>query len=76
MLLITIQVLCFITAHISLSCREAIGQSYRRFKELFAETCERASKALGFTKLLRKVSDIQGMLCMVFTGVFHHTHKL
>ena len=35
--------------------RAAIGDSCRSFKELFVEVRERASKALGFAKMLRKV---------------------
>ena len=35
--------------------RLAIGDSCRSFKELFVEIRERASKALGFAKMLRKV---------------------
>ncbi len=36
-------------------CRVAIAESCRSFKELFVEIRERASKALGFAKMLRKV---------------------
>ena len=39
--------------------RAAIGESCRSFKELFVEIRERASKALGFAKMLRKVDDAQ-----------------
>ena len=35
--------------------RLAVGDSCRSFKELFMEIRKRASKALGFAKMLRKV---------------------
>ena len=37
-------------------CRRFIIESSRHFKNLFHEVKERASKALGFAKMLRKVS--------------------
>ena len=42
--------------------RLAIGDSCRSFKELFVEIRERASKALGFAKMLRKVGWYTGKL--------------
>lgn len=40
----------------SLSLRIAMGRICRKFKELFVEIRERASKALFFAKMLSKVS--------------------
>lgn len=37
------------------SCRRSVIETSRSLKELFHEARERASKALGFAKMLRKV---------------------
>lgn len=39
------------------SCRRSVIETSRSLKELFHEARERASKALGFAKMLRKVSS-------------------
>lgn len=42
--------------------RRSVIETSRSLKELFHEARERASKALGFAKMLRKVSDITDVI--------------
>lgn len=47
-------------------CRRSVIETSRSLKELFHEARERASKALGFAKMLRKVSSPVDPLSPVF----------